>query len=83
MYAQEDFCISPKSVLLSFMRKRLALTILMLLVSDLSSTKFLVLKFIHLLLNSVHLVFLQRSGDTTTDPLRKYFPLGQLEMSPR
>lgn len=49
MYVQEDFNNSPKSVLFSFMRERLALTILMLLVSDLSGTKFLVLKSASLL----------------------------------
>lgn len=82
MYVQEDFNTSPKSVLFCFMRERLALSILMLLVSDLSGTKFLGLKFINLLLQSMHLVFFQRSGDTTPGLSTKYFPLGQLEIFP-
>lgn len=40
MYVQEDFNISTKSALLRFMRERLALTVLMLLVSDLNAQSF-------------------------------------------
>lgn len=63
------------------MRERLALIIFMLLVSDLNGMKFLVLKFINILLQSMHLVFLQRASDTTPGFPRKYFPLSQLEIS--
>lgn len=56
------------------MRERLKLTnLLMLLVSDLSGTTFLILviKFIYFLPNFMHLVFLQRSDDNCLSELEK------------
>lgn len=56
------------------MRERLKLTnLLMLLVSDLTGTTFLILviKFIYFLLNFMHLIFLQRSDDNCSSELEK------------